>query len=161
MEIKIHKQQKYSFNKKVMMLGTFHPCMSFYGSVGYIMVSSGIQSLLEIIYAEHTVPHILSGKTFSSETRYHLTTADMLYALLIGNIHNINFELNVDEENFASEFHEALNRKTELSIFARRIDEILTKKIISDNLTMLHEHIIRIREKLEHYKKNQHENKNA
>ena len=57
------------------------------------MVSSGIQSLLEIIYAEHTVPHILSGKTFSSETRYHLTTADMLYALLIGNIHNINFEL--------------------------------------------------------------------
>ena len=115
-----------------MMLGTFHPCMSFYGSIGYIMVSSGIQSLLEIIYAEHTVPHILSGKTFSSETRYHLITADMLYALLIGNIRNIIFELNVDEENFASEFHEARNRKTELSIFARRMDEILTKKIISE-----------------------------
>ena len=32
--------------------------MNFYGSVGYIMAGSGIQSLLELIYAEHTVPHI-------------------------------------------------------------------------------------------------------
>ena len=40
----------------VIMLSTFHTCMSFYGSISYIMTSSGIQSLLELIYAEYTFP---------------------------------------------------------------------------------------------------------
>ena len=57
MEIKTHEQPKGSFNKMVLVLGTFHTCMTFYGSIGYIMAGSGIQSLLELIYAEHTVPH--------------------------------------------------------------------------------------------------------
>ena len=43
--------------------------MNFYGSVGYIMAGSGIQSLLELIYAEHTVPHIFFAKAFTRATR--------------------------------------------------------------------------------------------
>ena len=41
-EITTHEQQKGSFNKIVIVLGTFHTCMSFYGSIGYIMAGSGI-----------------------------------------------------------------------------------------------------------------------
>ena len=83
----------------------------------------------------------------------------MLSALRISNVHNIDFDLNVDDENLAAEFHEALNGKEELSKLARIMDEILTKKTALDDLTMLHDHIS-IQEKLEH-KENLHESKTA
>ena len=101
------------------------------------MAGSGIQSLLELICAEHTVPHILSGKAFARGTGAQLITAGVLPSLLTGNVHNIDFDLNVDDENFAKKFHEALNGKVELSKFAKIMDEILTKKIALDDLTML------------------------
>ena len=85
----------------------------------------------------------------------------MLSALLIGNIHNIDFDLNVDNTYFAVKFHEALNGKEELSKLARIMDEILTKKIASDDLTVLNDHVISIQEKLEHYKENFHQSKTA
>ena len=161
MEITTHKQQKGSFNKMVIILGTFHTFMRFYGSIGYIMTGSDIQSLLELIYAEHIVPHILSGKAFACATQAHLITAGVLSVLLIGITHNIDFDLNVNDENFALKFNEALNGKEELSKLAQIMHEILTKKIASDGLAMLHDHIISIQEKLEHYKENLHENKTA
>ena len=65
------------------------------------MAGSGIQSLLELIYAEYTDPNILSSKAFPHATRAPLITAAVLSALLIGNVHNIDFDLNVDNQNFA------------------------------------------------------------
>ena len=101
------------------------------------MVCSGILSLLEVIYAEHTVPHFLSGKVHSvCATRVHLITAAVFSGLLIGNIHDIDFNLNVDGENFATKFHKALIGKKKLSKLARIMDEILTKKIVSIDLTI-------------------------
>ena len=41
------------------------------------------------------------------------------------------------------------------------MDEILTKKITSDDLTLSHVHIISIQEKLEHDEENVHENRTA
>ena len=75
MEIKSHEQVTKSRLKDiVLLLGTFHTCMSFYGSIGHLVAGSGLQSLLELIYAENTVPRIFSGKAFSRATRGHLTT---------------------------------------------------------------------------------------
>ena len=128
------------------MLGTFHIYLSFYGSISYIMAGSGIQPLLKLIYAEDTVPHILFGK--ARATQAHLITTGVLSALHIGNVCNNDFSLNVDAEYFAMKFHETLNVKEELSKLARVMDEVLTKKIASDDLTMLHDHIINILEKL-------------
>ena len=99
MEIATRKQQKVSFSKMVVMLSTFHTCMSFYSSVGHIMVGSCTQSLLELIYAERTVTHILSGKVFAHATRAHIITASALSALLISNVDKIDFDLNVDDGN--------------------------------------------------------------
>ena len=123
------------------------------------MYQTWIENML--IYAKHTVPHILSGGAFAHATRAHLITAGVLSALLIGNVHNIDFDLNVDNKNFASKFHEALNGKEELSKLDKIMDKILTKKIASDDLTMLHDPIISIQEKLKHHKENLHENKTA
>ena len=68
MEITIHKQQKSSFIKMVIMLCTFHTCIHFYGSISSIMAGYDTQSLLELTYAEHTTPHILSSKAFDHAT---------------------------------------------------------------------------------------------
>ena len=70
--------------------------------------------LRELICAERAVPHIFSGQAIARETQAHLISAGVLCALLIGKVHNIDFDLHVDKENFASKFHEALNGKEQL-----------------------------------------------
>lgn len=80
------------------MLRTFHKCIIFYGSIGYIMAGSFFKSLLQRIYAKHTAANILSGKTFARAIRLHVITYS-LSALLIRNIFNIGFDLNVDDES--------------------------------------------------------------
>lgn len=46
----------------VLRLGGFHTEMSFIGCIGHLMAGSGLQELLETIYASNTVNHMLSGK---------------------------------------------------------------------------------------------------
>ena len=75
------------------------------------MAGYGVPYVLELIYSEHTVPHVLSGKAFARAIWTHLITAVALLALLIGNVHNIDFNVNVDDECFATKFHEALKRR--------------------------------------------------
>ena len=41
-------------------LGGVHTSMSFLGSIGHLMTSSGLKTMLESVYAENTVPHMLS-----------------------------------------------------------------------------------------------------
>ncbi|WAR07158.1 LOW QUALITY PROTEIN: hypothetical protein MAR_017116 [Mya arenaria] len=46
----------------VCRLGGLHIQMSFLGTIGKIMTDSGLKELLETVYAENVVPHMLSGK---------------------------------------------------------------------------------------------------
>ena len=39
--------------------------MSFFGSIGTIMSSSGIERVLQSVHGENTVKHILTGKAVS------------------------------------------------------------------------------------------------
>ena len=48
--------------RAVLRLGAFHTQMSFLGSIGHIMKGSGLQEVLEPIYADNAVSHILSGE---------------------------------------------------------------------------------------------------
>ena len=84
----------------VLMLGTFHTYMSFYGSIGYIMTNSGLQSMLELIYAERTVPHILSGKAFARATRAHMITTGVLNAILTTNAYEIDVNFDIENDNY-------------------------------------------------------------
>ena len=54
--------------------------MSFLGAVGYLMEGSGLKAIIELMYAELTVPRIMNGKEASHATRAHL----IVYGTLIG-----------------------------------------------------------------------------
>ena len=41
-------------NQTVLCLGGFHMQMSFLGSIGHLMAGSGLQELLEVVYAGNT-----------------------------------------------------------------------------------------------------------
>ena len=56
----------------LLRLGGFHTLMSFLASIGHIMTGSGLQRLLELVYAENTVKHIMSGKAYDRAFRGHL-----------------------------------------------------------------------------------------
>ncbi len=56
----------------VLRLGGFHTLMSFLGCIGHIMGGSGLQQLLEQVYAGNTVSHMLTGKAYDRAVRGHL-----------------------------------------------------------------------------------------
>lgn len=71
-----------SLKSIVLMLGGFHLQMNFLGSIGYFMNGSGLQEVLELVYAPNSVPHILSGKAVSRAIRAHFLVDAVLNALL-------------------------------------------------------------------------------
>ena len=67
----------------VCRLGGFHLLMSFLGSIGFLMGGSGLEDLLENIYAPNVIQHILSGKAFSRAVRGHMLTHTTLLQLML------------------------------------------------------------------------------
>ena len=69
MELQVSFSSNNDIHKFVLRLGGFHMCMSFLRAIGHLMQGSGISSVFEQIYAELSVPAILSGKEMSRRTR--------------------------------------------------------------------------------------------
>jgi len=67
----------------VLRLGGFHTEMSFLGSIGHLMDSSGLQEMLESIYAPNAVVHMLSGKAIARAVRGHFIVDAALNALIL------------------------------------------------------------------------------
>ena len=70
----------------VVRLGGFHAEMSFLGSIGHLMKGSGIEDMLEVIYASNTVGHILSGKAVSRAIRGHFIVDASLHSMLAARV---------------------------------------------------------------------------
>ena len=70
----------------VLRLGGFHTEMSFLGCIGHIMVSSGLQELLELFYAPNAVLHMLSGKAIARAIRGHFIVDAVLNAKLLSKV---------------------------------------------------------------------------
>ena len=51
----------------VCIIGGFHLLMSFLGSVGGLMKGSGLEVALRVVFAENTVPYMITRKTISQE----------------------------------------------------------------------------------------------
>lgn len=66
----------------VVRLGAFHTEMSFLGAIGSIMSGSGLQEVLETVYARNAVGHMLSGKALSRAVRGHLLVDAALNTIL-------------------------------------------------------------------------------
>ena len=67
-------------------LGGFHTLMSFLGAVGDMMSGSGIEELLELVYATNSIGHMMSGKAFSRAIRGHFLVDSCLNNILIKKI---------------------------------------------------------------------------
>ena len=67
----------------VCRLGGFHTFMSFLGSVGKVMMGSGLEELFEEVYSEDTVKHMISGKAYARSLRAHLMTQSALVEHLV------------------------------------------------------------------------------
>ena len=70
--------------------------MSFLGSIGHLMVGTGLQELLEVIFAGNTVAHILSGKAVACAIRGHLLLDSVLHTLLLCNLFETKLSLSSD-----------------------------------------------------------------
>ena len=60
--------------------------MSFLGSIGHLMSNSGVQGLLETVYVENAVPHMLNGKAISRGIRGHSLAYIALHSLFISQV---------------------------------------------------------------------------
>lgn len=78
-------------------LGGFHTLMSYLGCIGHLMDGSGLREVLDVIYAENTTPHLLTGKAISRAITGHTIVEAALYVVLHKNCFTI--DINNDEVN--------------------------------------------------------------
>ncbi|KAK6171638.1 hypothetical protein SNE40_018084 [Patella caerulea] len=115
----------------VLHLGGFHTAMSFLGSIGHVMDSSGLRQILEKIYGENTVGHMLSGKAYAKAARAHFLVDSVLSALILSKVYNLplspidNDEVNVDTD--IREMHELFDKLIQSEI---SVDDALSRAVI-------------------------------
>jgi len=56
----------------VLLLGSFHTFMNLLGAIATLMDGSGLKKILETVYGENAVVHIMSGKAVQRAFRGHL-----------------------------------------------------------------------------------------
>ena len=83
MKAKLIISQEVDLSNIILILGAFHTTMSFLGSIGHFMRSSGLSTLLELVYAGNTVTHMLSGKAYARAVRGHFLVDGALNAILV------------------------------------------------------------------------------
>ena len=130
--VEIQTQEKDSIiNDIVLILGSFHTLMSFLGSIGHLMTGTALQPLLEQVYAENTVPHILSGKAVSRARRAHLLAICALEGLKISEMYNIDLT-SIDDD---LELSERFLRDKELSDLGNLLERSLSREVGVSDLT--------------------------
>ena len=71
-------------NMKIFVrLGGFHQLMSFLGSIGCPMESSGLRTALGYVYAQLTVGHMFSGKAYACAVRGNMLCSSAVLSLLL------------------------------------------------------------------------------
>lgn len=75
-----------SLENMVCRLGGFHLLMSALGSIGFMMMGSGLEDALGQVYGSNAVSHMLTGKAISRALRGHLLTEAALMTKLVSNV---------------------------------------------------------------------------
>ena len=70
----------------VVVLGSFHTLMNVLGAIGHLVNGSGIRNLLEVIYGENAVTHILTGKAVDRAVRSYMLLDYCLNYIIIDKI---------------------------------------------------------------------------
>ena len=66
----------------VLRVGEFHTSMSFLGCTGRLAAGSGLLQLLEVVFAQNSVTHMLTGKAIARAVRGHFLADAILNAEL-------------------------------------------------------------------------------
>ena len=72
--------------------------MSFLGCTGHLMAGSGLEEVLELVYAKNAVGHMLSGKAVARAIRGNFLVDAALNALLVCSAFEIPLPVNVSVE---------------------------------------------------------------
>lgn len=88
----------HNLSSVIPRLGGFHLAMSFLGSIGNIMVGSGLKEAFCTIYADLSAEKALTGHAFSRAVRGHFLIQASLATLIFAKI-----ELTDDEKNVLNE----------------------------------------------------------
>ena len=72
----------------VLLLGCFHTLMNFLGAVGYLMNGTGLKDILQVIYGENAVQHVLTGKAVQRAIRGHLLVNKRLGQMIVSDLAN-------------------------------------------------------------------------
>ena len=89
--INVHESMDIYIKEITFLRGTFHATMNLLGCIGVIMENSGLTDVLEQIYGENTVQHMLTRKAYSRALIGHLIVDTALNTLIVD-----GFKLTVD-----------------------------------------------------------------
>ena len=70
----------------VIMLGCFHTFMNVLGAIGTLMAGTGLKRLLEEVYGENAVVHMMTGKSVQRAFRGHLLVNKCLNQMVVSEI---------------------------------------------------------------------------
>ena len=158
MEIKTHESKNGNFKDMVLILGAFHSCMSFYGSIVHLMAGSGLQPILELICAEHTVPHMLSGKAFARATRGQVIIMGVLSDLLLMKTNNIELEVEVEKDDLLATSQRLMQNDPFFSTLSKLFNDFFKEKTSYDDV-LLQKYMIDLANELKEFKENYCDNK--
>ena len=125
--------------------------MSFLGSIGHLMRGSGLQELLEVIYASNSVGHMLSGKAISRAVRGHLLVDAALNTMLVADLYNVPLPSNDEEQSLevdvtcgeadvrATDLAEAQDIYESLLSDTVSVDEVCSSNVINKILSLMKE----------------------
>ena len=121
----------------VLRLGGFHTEMSFLGCTGQLMAKSGLQELLELIYASNAVVHMLTGKTIVRAVRGHFIVDAALNALILASTFNVPIPASDEEiEQLleSAQAHEGSSGMTDLDVAALLYDKLMQGLVSADQV---------------------------
>ena len=70
----------------VLLLGCFHTFMNLLGAIGTLMQGTGLKDILEAVYGENAVVHMLTGKSVQRALRGHLLVDKCLNHMIVSDV---------------------------------------------------------------------------
>ena len=116
------------------MLGCFHTFMNLLGAIGTLMEGTGLRNIIEVIYGENAVQHMMTGKSVQRAFRGHLLVDRCLNHLIVSDLleDNRQFKSLVDQagETYSSLVAKETTLETALAsdILIQIKEKIDTKK---------------------------------
>lgn len=98
----------------VLRLGSFHTFMNVLGAIGTLMSGTGLKNMLEVIYGENAVIHMMSGKAVQRAFRGHLLVAKCLTREIVGNVEHHDQEFSSLEEELEELHSSFISGSTDL-----------------------------------------------